>query len=249
MVDPLLLAALFFGGAVLYGSVGHAGASAYLAIMGILGVAPDVARPTALSLNIIVASFVTLRFWREGYVSGRALAPFIVGSIPLAFLGGTMPVAPAVYKQLVGVVLLVAAAGMALTARRAAERDTGRATPTVPALPALVIGAGIGLLSGLTGTGGGIFLSPVLLFTGWSEMRAASGIAAAFILCNSVAGLLGNVARLAVLPAALPIWAIAVLLGAAIGSEFGSRRGRTLVLRRVLSLVLVIAGFKLIFFG
>jgi hypothetical protein len=116
-------------------------------------------------------------------------------------------------------------------------------------VPAVVIGAGIGLLSGLTGTGGGIFLSPVLLFTGWSEMRAASGLAAAFILCNSLAGLTGNVARLASLPAELPLWAIAVLIGAAIGSEFGSRRGRTVVLRRLLGLVLVIAGFKLIFFG
>lgn len=249
MVDPLLLAALFFCGAVLYGSVGHAGASAYLAIMGLLGVAPDVARPTALSLNIVVASFVTFRFWRGGFLSGRALAPFVIGSIPLAFLGGTLPVAPALYKQLVGVVLLVAAIGMAITARRAAERDTGRAKPTVPVLPALAIGAGIGLLSGLTGTGGGIFLSPILLFAGWTEMRPASGIAAAFILCNSLAGLAGNVARLAVLPAALPLWAIAVLVGAAIGSEVGNRQGRTLLLRRALSVVLVIAGFKLIAFG
>jgi hypothetical protein len=249
VVDPLVLAALFFGAAILYGSVGHAGASAYLAIMGLLGVMPDVARPTALALNIVVATFVTFRFWRGGYISGRSLAPFVLGSIPLAFLGGTLPVAPALYKQLVGGVLLVAAMGMAITARRAADRDTGHAAPKVPALPSVAIGAGIGLLSGLTGTGGGIFLSPILLFAGWTEMRAASGIAAAFILCNSIAGLLGNVARLAVLPTALPVWAIAVLVGAAIGSEFGNRQGNTLMLRRALSLVLVIAGSKLILFG
>lgn len=249
VADPFVLAVLFFGGALLYASVGHAGASAYLAAMGLLGVSPDVARPTALALNIIVASFVTFRFWRGGHLSGRVVAPFLIGSIPLAYLGGTLPVTPAVYKQLVGIVLLVAAVGMASTARRAAQTETGRATPHVPVLPAVLIGAAIGLLSGLTGTGGGIFLSPVLLFTGWTETRAASGAAAAFILGNSVAGLAGNFARLASVPPALPLWAVAVVAGAVIGSEIGSRRGRTFMLRRALSFVLVIAGLKLIVFG
>jgi uncharacterized membrane protein YfcA len=249
MVDPILLAGLFFAGAVLYASVGHAGASAYLAAMAILGVSPDVARPTALALNIVVASFVTFRFWRAGYISGRALAPFLLGSVPLAFIGGSLPVAAAAYKQLLGVVLLVAAAGMAGTARRAAQNDTGHATPHVPSLPAVLIGAAIGLLSGLTGTGGGIFLSPVLLFTGWTETRAASGIASAFILGNSIAGLTGNLARFASVPPSLPLWAVAVVVGAVIGSEIGSRRGRTFLLRRALGLVLAIAGLKLIFLG
>jgi hypothetical protein len=249
MVDPILLAGLFFAGAVLYASVGHAGASAYLAAMAILGVSPDVARPTALALNIVVASFVTFRFWRAGYISGRALGPFLLGSIPLAFIGGSLPVAAPVYKQLLGIVLLVAAAGMAGTARRAAQTDTGRATPHVPGMPAVLIGAAIGLLSGLTGTGGGIFLSPVLLFTGWTETRAASGIASAFILGNSIAGLTGNLARLASVPPSLPLWAVAVVIGAVIGSEIGRRQGRTFLLRRALGLVLAIAGMKLIFLG
>ena len=249
MVDPILLAGLFFAGAVLYASVGHAGASAYLAAMAILGVSPDVARPTALALNIVVASFVTFRFWRAGYISGRALAPFLLGSVPLAFIGGLLPVAPAAYKQLLGIVLLVAAVGMAGTARRAAQNDTGHATPHVPGIPAVLIGAAIGLLSGLTGTGGGIFLSPVLLFTGWTETRAASGIASAFILGNSIAGLTGNLARLASVPPSLPLWAVAVVIGAVIGSEIGRRQGRTFLLRRALGLVLAIAGMKLIFLG
>lgn len=249
MVDPILLAGLFFVAAVLYASVGHAGASAYLAAMAILGVSPDVARPTALALNIVVASFVTFQFWRAGHISARALVPFLLGSIPLAFIGGSLPIAPAAYKQLLGIVLLVAAVGMAGTARRAAQSDTGHATPHVPGLPAVLIGAGIGLVSGLTGTGGGIFLSPILLFTGWTETRAASGIAAAFILGNSISGLAGNVARLASVPPSLPLWAGAVAIGAVIGSEIGSRRGRTLLLRRALSLVLAVAGLKLIFLG
>jgi uncharacterized membrane protein YfcA len=247
--DPLLLAVFFLIAALLYASVGHAGASAYLAIMALTGVAPDVARPTALALNIVVATFVTLRFWRGGYISWRALLPFLLGSVPLAYLGGSLPVAPPLYKKLVGVVLLFAAAGMALTARRAAEADTGQAKPRAPALRAVGIGAAIGLLSGLTGTGGGIFLSPVLLFAGWAETRAASGLAAPFILGNSIGGLAGNVSRLAALPSTLPLWIGAVVVGAVVGSEVGNRRAPTLWLRRALAAVLVIAGFKLIFLG
>jgi uncharacterized membrane protein YfcA len=249
VIDPLMIAVFFLVAALLYASVGHAGASAYLAIMALSGVAPDVARPTALALNIVVATFVTYRFWRGGYISGRALMPFLIGSIPLAFLGGSLPVAPALYKKLVGIVLLLAAVGMAMTARRAAEADTGRAKPQVPTVPAVGIGAAIGLLSGLTGTGGGIFLSPVLLFAGWAETRAASGLAAPFILGNSIAGLAGNFSRLASLPSTLPLWIGAVVVGAVIGSEVGNRRGRTVRLRQALSIVLVIAGLKLLFLG
>lgn len=249
MPDPLLLAAFFFVAAVLYASVGHAGASAYLAIMGLTGVAPDIARPTALALNIVVATFVTYRFWRGGHISWRALAPFLLGSVPLAFFGGSLPVAPALYKKLLGVVLILAGAGMAMTARRAGRSETDGGAAHAPALPAVGIGAGIGLVSGLTGTGGGIFLSPVLLFAGWAKTRAASGMAAPFILANSIAGLAGNVSRLASLPSSLPIWIVAVVAGAVIGSEIGSRRGRIVQLRAALSMVLVIAGLKLIFLG
>jgi uncharacterized membrane protein YfcA len=249
MVDPLLLAALFLGAAMLYSSVGHAGASAYLAAMGLLGVAPDVARPTALALNIVVASFVTFRFWRRGFVSWRALLPFLIGSVPFAFLGGSLPISGALYKQLVGAVLIVAAVQLFRTARLAAQSDTGHMAPRVPTLPAIGIGGAIGFLSGLTGTGGGIFLSPVLLIAGWAETRAASGMAAGFILANSISGLAGNIARLAALPPALPLWIVAVVVGAVIGSEIGTRRAPTFRLREALSVVLVIAGLKLIFVG
>lgn len=249
MVDPVLLAVVFFGAAVLYSSVGHAGASAYLAAMGLLGVAPDVARPTALALNIVVASFVTFRFWRRGYISWRALVPFLVGSVPLAFLGGSLPISGALYKQLVGAILIVAAVQLFRTARRAAQSDTGKSASRAPTGLAVAIGAAIGLLSGLTGTGGGIFLSPVLLLAGWAETRVASGMAAAFILANSVSGLAGNLARLAALPPALPLWLGVVIVGAVVGSEIGTRRAPTFRLREALSVVLVIAGLKLIFVG
>lgn len=247
MPDPLVLATIFFAAAVLYSSVGHAGASAYVAAMAVLGVPPAVARPTALALNILVASLVVLRYWRSGFVSFRAIAPFLVGSVPFAFIGGAITLPTDVYKPLLGAVLLVAAVQFARTASRAAGEEPS--VPNVPVIPAIVAGSAIGLLSGLTGTGGGIFLTPLLLFAGWSATRPAAGISAGFILANSVAGLAGNAASVGSIPAELPLWAGAVLLGALIGSELGSRRVATPQLRLALAGVLLIAGLKLIFLG
>ncbi len=247
MPDPLLLAALFLVAAALYASVGHAGASAYLAAMALLGVAPEVARPTALALNICVASFVTLRFWRAGLVQPRALLPFVIASIPLAFIGGAIHVPANLYKPLLGAVLLVAAAGFVRTARRAP--DDQAAPPRVPVVPALVVGGVIGLLSGLTGTGGGIFLSPLLIVAGWTTTRQASGMASGFILVNSIAGLAGNISAVGGVPSDLPLWIGAVLIGAVIGAEVGSRRASPPQLRLALAGVLALAGLKLILLG
>lgn len=248
MPDPFLLAALFLVAAALYASVGHAGASAYLAAMALVGVAPEIARPTALALNIFVASFVTLRFWRAGLLQPRALLPLVVASIPLAFIGGAIHIPPALYKPLLGGVLLVAAAGFARTARRAADERSDQA-PQIPVVPALLLGGTIGLLSGLTGTGGGIFLSPVLIVAGWTTTRQASGIASGFILVNSISGLAGNISAVGSVPADLPLWIGAVLIGAVIGAEIGSRRASPPQLRLALAGVLVLAGLKLIFLG
>jgi uncharacterized membrane protein YfcA len=247
MPDPLLLAALFLVAAALYASVGHAGASAYLAAMALLGVTPEVARPTALALNICVASFVTLRFWRAGLVQPRALLPFVVASIPLAFIGGSIDIPASLYKPLLGAVLLVAAAGFVRTARRAA--DDAAPPPRIPVLPAVFVGGAIGLLSGLTGTGGGIFLSPLLIVAGWTTTRQASGMASGFILVNSIAGLSGNISAVGGVPADLPLWIAAVLIGAVIGAEIGSRRASPPQLRLALGVVLALAGLKLIFLG
>lgn len=247
-MDPtLLLAAGFFAAAVLYASVGHAGASGYLALMGLVGVAPETMRPTALALNVLVASIVTLRFHLAGQVAWRSVVPFIAGSIPLAFIGGGLTLPAGLYKPLAGAVLLVAAARLGITARRAAV--TEEPSPRVPVLPAVGIGGAIGLLSGLVGTGGGIFLTPLLLLAGWSGARAAAGISSAFILANSTSGLLGNVAALGALPAGLPVWLIAVAAGGLVGSELGARRLGTVGLRRALAVVLLVAGLKLIFVG
>jgi uncharacterized membrane protein YfcA len=247
-VDPaLVLAVAFFGAAILYASVGHAGASGYLAAMALAGVAPATMRPTALSLNILVSTLVTLRFHLAGQIRWRAVLPFLVGSIPLAFVGGALTLPPGVYKPLAGVVLLVAAGRLFMTAGRAAA--TEEPEPRVPAIPAVASGGVIGFLSGLVGTGGGIFLTPLLLFARWSGARAAAGMSSAFILGNSVSGLLGNVAAVQALPPALPLWLGAVVAGGLIGSEIGARRLGTVGLRRALSIVLVVAALKLIFLG
>jgi hypothetical protein len=245
--DPIILAALFLVAAALYASVGHAGASAYLAAMALLGVAPEVARPTALALNICVASFVTLRFWRAGLLQPRALLPFVVASIPLAFIGGAIHVPASLYKPLLGAVLLIAAAGFVRTARRVA--DDAAPPPSIPVAPAILVGGAIGLLSGLTGTGGGIFLSPLLIVAGWTTTRQASGMASGFILVNSIAGLAGNISSVGGVPADLPLWIGAVLIGAVIGAEIGSRRASPPQLRLALGAVLALAGLKLIFLG
>lgn len=239
----LLLAAGMFLGAALYTSVGHAGASAYLALMALFGVPPAVMRPTALVLNILAASLTSFRFVNAGLFRWRTLWPFLVGALPFAFLGGAIQLPGAYYKPLVGAVLWVAAARMLWPRdlRPAAE-------PHDPPVPlAMLIGAGIGLLSGLTGTGGGIFLSPLLLFLGWSTPRLTSGIAAVFIMCNSIAGLSGNLASVQSLPTALPLYAGSVLAGALVGTTLGIRF-ESQVIVKALGLVLIIAGFKLMGF-
>ncbi|MBI4505227.1 MAG: sulfite exporter TauE/SafE family protein [Chloroflexi bacterium] len=243
--DALLLAALIFAAAVLYSSVGHAGASGYLAAMALFGLAPEVMKPTALALNILVATIGTLRFYRAGYVSWRTLWPFVVGSIPLAFVGGALHLPGSLYKQIVGLILLFAAARLAWPSRAPAGHPAKGASP-VPVLPAAGTGAAIGLLAGLTGTGGGIFLSPVLLLARWTDVRGAAGTAAPFILVNSLAGLAGNVASVRSLPETLPLWAAAAVAGSLVGTELGTKRLRIGVLQRVLAVVLVIAGLKLI---
>lgn len=230
-----------FLGAILYSSVGHAGASAYIALMALYGVAPVVMRPTALTLNILVAGLTSYRYIKAGAFSLRVLWPFLVGAMPMAFLGGVIQLPGAFYRPLVGCVLLVSAARLLWPG----ELKAIRAFHDPPVIPAILIGAAIGLLSGLTGTGGGIFLSPLLLFLAWSSPRGASGVAAVFILCNSVTGLAGNLTSLRSLPPDLPIYAGAVLAGALIGTTLGIRLAIPGILK-ALGGVLLIAGLKLI---
>ncbi|MFN2637475.1 MAG: sulfite exporter TauE/SafE family protein [Gemmatimonadaceae bacterium] len=240
--ETLLIGVLFLAGAALYASVGHGGASSYLAIMGLFSFAPAVMKPTALTLNILVALMATAKFYRAGLFQWRLFWPFAVASIPAAFVGGATTLPTRVYKIVVGIVLLYAAVWMF----RSALRPIAATSRQAPRWAALLSGVSIGFLSGITGVGGGIFLSPLLLYMGWAETRATSAVAAPFILVNSIAGLLGNWSSLAVLPTSIPIWAAAVLVGGWAGASYGSGHAPPPVLRQLLSLVLVIAGLKLV---
>jgi uncharacterized membrane protein YfcA len=239
--DTVLLAGLFFVAAVLYASVGHAGASGYLAAMALVGVAAEVMRPTALLLNVLVASVATQRFLSAGRFSWRTFWPFAVTSIPAAFVGGRIHLPPPVFKPLVGIVLLYAAARLLMTAGQQEREDVK--PPGVGI--SLIFGAALGLLSGLVGVGGGIFLSPLLIFAGWATIRVTAGVSALFILVNSIAGLAGNLTGLQQLSPVIGIYAVAAGIGGTIGSQLGSRRLPSPMLRRILGVVLIVAGLKM----
>ena len=241
--ETLVIALLFFMGAALYASVGHGGASSYLAVMGLFNFAPSVMKPTALALNIFVAAVATLKFYRAGLFSWRLFWPFAIVSIPAAFAGGATTLPGRWYKILVGVVLLYAAVWMFRSSRKPLQSEVR----PFPLFAAMLAGVVIGFLSGLTGVGGGIFLSPLLLYLGWAETRATSGVAAPFILVNSVAGLLGHLSSVAQLPSKIPLWGAAALIGGWIGASYGSGKAPLPVLRQLLSFVLIVAGGKLIF--
>ncbi|HEV2802306.1 MAG TPA: sulfite exporter TauE/SafE family protein [Pyrinomonadaceae bacterium] len=244
--DVILLSLLVLAAAALYSSVGHGGASGYLAAMALFGLAPAQMKPTALCLNILVASIATFRFGRADCFRWRLFWPFAVASIPMAFIGGALTLPTTVYKQIVGLTLLYAAFRL-FRFTRTTDDARAQATDAPPLVPAMLLGGLIGLLSGLTGVGGGIFLSPLLLLLKWADTRRTAGVSAAFILVNSIAGLLGNLTNLQALPAALPYLALAAVVGGLVGSEFGSRRLASVHIRRLLALVLVVAAVKMIF--
>jgi len=240
-IIALVIAGLILVVALLYSTVGHGGASGYLAVLALFGMAPFVMKPTALVLNIIVATVGALRFYRAGFFSWRTFWPFAVASIPASFIGGSLSLPVPIYKSIVGVVLLYSAVRLFFSAATADARNT----TVVPIWIALLLGAALGLLSGLTGVGGGIFLSPILLLMSWEKTKETSGVAAAFILVNSVAGLLGHIAAVSYIPAGITYWAPAALIGGWIGTELGTRLLPVTGIRRWLSVVLAVAGLKL----
>jgi uncharacterized protein len=227
--------------AFLYSSVGHAGASGYIATMTLFGLAPTVIRPTALVLNILVASIGTYEFWRAGHFSWKLFWPFALLSIPAAYVGGYLQPSASVLRILIGVVLLFSAARLVF--RRGDPPQT--VTPSRPV--AISAGAGLGFLSGLTGTGGGIFLTPLLLFCRWAHIRQAAAVSALFIWVNSIAGLVGYFTKVRSIPSLGLFLAAAAIIGGTIGSHLGSRHLAVRAISLFLATVLLIAGTKLIF--
>ncbi len=227
--------------AFLYSSVGHAGASGYIAVMSLAAFAPATIRPVALVLNIVVACLATWHFWRAGYFSWRLFWPFAALSVPFAFLGGYLKLPNPVFHLLVGATLLFSAFRFFTKP----HSDTHVVAPKLPL--ALAMGAVLGLMSGLTGTGGGIFLTPLLLFMRWATTKTAAAVSALFILFNSTSGLLGNLSSTQYLPSFTGYFVAAALLGGFAGSYFGSRRFSGALIKKLLACVLLIAGLKLIF--
>lgn len=241
MSGLLLLTVLIFAVAVLYSSVGQAGATGYLAAMALVGVAPDVMKPTALALNVLVASLSSVQYYRAGYFRWSAVWPFVVGSVPLASVGGAITLPAYVYETLVGVILLYTAYRLVIATGKDAVDGV-----RVPLVPALLAGGVIGLLSGLTGIGGGIFLTPLLLMAWWADTRSAAATSVTFILVTSLAGLAGNVASVQNLPGSIPVLGVAALVGGFIGTEVGTRRLAGRGIYYLLATVVVVAGVTLL---
>jgi uncharacterized membrane protein YfcA len=240
----LVLAGAMLLASFVYASVGHGGASAYIAAMALAGIAPVEMRPVALTLNVLVSSLATWKFWRAGHFRWRLFWPFAAVSIPFAYLGGAITLPGQVYKVVVGIVLVYAGWQLWRSFRSGDEMRAVR-DPAIPL--AMAIGAAMGLLAGLTGVGGGIFLSPLVLMLGWAGTKQTSAVAAPFILVNSLAGLAaGFVAGTAVLPQATWVLAAVVVVGGWLGAEYGSRRFANPVVRRVLAVVLGVAGAKMV---
>ena len=238
----LVLSACILVMAILYSSVGHGGASGYIAVLALFSLAPATFKPAALVLNILVSAIATFSFLRAGHFSLRLFWPFAATSIPFSFLGGYLRLPTHVYQPLVGIVLLASAYRLFL------RKDPEATEVRRPSMTgALMIGAALGFLSGLTGVGGGIFLSPLLLLLGWARVKEVSAVAALFILVNSIAGLLGHIGSLQAMPLYMPILALAALVGGITGSFFGSSRIPASGIVRALSVVLIIAGCKLLF--
>ena len=240
-----ILCASFFVVATLYSTVGHAGASGYLAMMALVGLAPEVMRPTALTLNILVAGFTVYRFRQARFFSWSGLWPFLVGSVPFAAAGGIQSLSRGAYYSAMGIVLLLAALYLVLRAiglRTAMPEGVVR----VKRLPAVFMGCVIGFISGLIGVGGGIFLSPILLVLNWAGPKTTAGISAPFILINSAVALAAGSLTVQTLTPELPLLAAGAFAGAFLGTWLGLERLNQKGLLMTLAFVMSLAGLKLV---
>jgi uncharacterized membrane protein YfcA len=240
-LNPMALGFAFFVAAVLYASVGHGGASGYLAVMGLAGMAPEEMKPIALTLNIAVSLVALVAFARAGYFRSSLFWPLAAASVPAAFFGGWLQSPEPIFKLILAAALIFGAWRLAFAPR------TDEPVLREPRLPGLlVLGSTIGFLSGLVGIGGGIFLTPLLILFRWSPARPAAAISAAFILANSCSGITGFLLKGNSIPSLA--WSLlpVVLAGAALGSLWGSRRARIPALQRTLAAVLVVAAAKFV---
>ena len=242
-MTEILFLGLVFLMAVLYSSVGHGGASGYLALMAIFSFSPEFMRPSALILNIFVSSIALFSYTRNGHLRVRLLLPFIITSVPFAFIGGMITVNPRAYKIILGIFLVIAIARIIYRPKNNAEEIN-----YVNKYAAYIIGVFLGFFSGLIGIGGGIILSPIIILLKWGTMKQTAAVSAAFILANSVSGLIGQFSQGIRLAPEIGAMLAAAVLGGIAGSYLGSYKISDKALKYALSVVLSMASFKLLFY-
>ncbi len=242
-MQELLFIATLMIIAFLYASVGHGGASGYLALMALFGIATIYMKSTALTLNLFVSAISFYAYFRNGHFKFKVLLPFIIGSIPMAFIGASILINPHIYKIILSVFLIIAIARMLIS-----KKGEYEASKNPNFVVAILIGAILGFFSGMIGIGGGIILSPILLLFHWANVKETAGISAVFIFLNSTAGLIGLHMNSHYDPNPhIWIWAIAGVLGGYLGANIGSGKLNNYRLKYVLAFVLLIASVKLIF--
>lgn len=240
----LVFLLLTFGAALLYASVGHGGASGYLALMALYGVAPATMKPAALLLNLFVSGIAFYQFARPGHFKFRIFVPLAIASVPLAFLGGMITLDSEFYKRILGLLLLFPVARFLFMNRL----EPSELRPS-SAAASLGIGAALGLLSGLIGIGGGILLSPLLLLLRWTDQKQTAALSAAFIFLNSLSGLLGQFSQGVRLESGMVPILAAAIMGGGLGAGLGALKFSSPTLRRTLATVLAVAAFKLLLTG
>ncbi|MCW3118581.1 MAG: sulfite exporter TauE/SafE family protein [Chitinophagaceae bacterium] len=242
MDHVILFYGLLFLVAFLYASVGHGGASGYLALMALFGMTPDIMKPTALMLNLFVSLTSFIQFYRGGHFKWKIFLPLAIASVPFAFIGGLIAIDASVYKKILGLLLIIPIVRFIFFANIPVHELKKSNT-----ILSLLIGATIGLLSGLIGIGGGIILSPILLFLKWTDQKQTAAISALFIFVNSFSGLAGQLTKGIHFSQDMYAYVGIAFTGGLCGAYFGSLKFNQNVLKYALAMVLMLAAYKLLF--
>jgi uncharacterized protein len=242
MESLLLFYLLLLIVAFLYASVGHGGASGYLALMALFSVAPEVMKPTALLLNLFVSLTAFLQFYRGRHFVWKVFLPLALASVPMAFVGGLITIDASLYKKVLGLLLVFSVIRLLIPSKKESEK-------TVPAhfSGALLMGGIIGLLSGMIGIGGGIILSPLLIFFNWTDQKQTAAISALFIFVNSASGLMGQLTNGIEFSSGMFGYVGVAFAGGCLGAYFGAMKFRQAVMKKILAIVLMVAAYKLLF--